>query len=273
MLSLPHQGLVSALTTGLSQCSAPHVARMDADDWMHRDRLGAQLAALDAQPALAAVGAHVRMFPRDTLRDGRRAYESWLCGIETPEQVRREAFVECPIAHPTLMIRRALFVRFGLRERGWPEDYDLVLRLLHAGHRIGVVARRLLGWRDHPRRLSRTSPAYSDAAFTLCKASHLCESLLAEHREYILWGYGGTGRSLRRALAELGRHPAHIVELHPGRLGQRIHGAPVVPPDQLPHLPRRPIIASVAGAGPRAKIRAALHTMGFVEERDFVCAA
>ena len=273
VLSIPHQGLVGALAAGLAHCRAPHVARMDADDWMRRDRLGAQLSALDSQPTLCAVGSHVRMFPRSGLRDGRLAYESWLCGIETPEQVRREAFVECPIAHPTLMIRRALLVRFGLRECGWPEDYDLVLRLLRAGHPIGVVARRLLGWRDHPHRLSRTSPAYSDAAFTACKASHLCDSLLAAHDQYILWGYGGTGRALRRALAQLGRHPAHIVELHPGRLGQRIHGAPVVPPERLPHLSRRPIVASVAGAGPRAEIRAALGAMGFVEERDFVCAA
>jgi cellulose synthase/poly-beta-1,6-N-acetylglucosamine synthase-like glycosyltransferase len=38
-------------------------------------------------------------------------------------------------------------------------------------------------------------------------------------------------------------------------------------------LRRAPIVVSVAGAGPRAEIRAALSRMGFRELRDFVCAA
>ena len=35
----------------------------------------------------------------------------------------------------------------------------------------------------------------------------------------------------------------------------------------------RPVVVSVAGAGPRRQIREALTTMGFHETRDFVCAA
>ena len=49
--------------------------------------------------------------------------------------------------------------------------------------------------------------------------------------------------------------------------------APVVGPAALTALPRRPLVVSVAGAGPRAKIRAALSEMGFEELRDFVVAA
>ena len=136
-----------------------------------------------------------------------------------------------------------------------------------------MVPRRLVGWRDTPGRLSRTHDAYSDAAFTACKAEHLAASFLADTPQYVLWGYGGTGRALRAALAEHGRHPSHIVELHPGRLGQQIHGAPVVAPEALRALHGRRIVASVAGAGPRRQIRRALAEMGFEELRDFVCAA
>ena len=64
-----------------------------------------------------------------------------------------------------------------------------------------------------------------------------------------------------------------MVELHPGRLGQVIDGAPVVPPERLPDLPRLPLLVSVAGVGPRALIREALGAMGRVEGRDFFCAA
>ena len=64
-----------------------------------------------------------------------------------------------------------------------------------------------------------------------------------------------------------------MVEVHPGRLGQTIHGAPVVAPEALRTITGRPVVVSVAGAGPRRQIREALTTMGFHETRDFVCAA
>jgi hypothetical protein len=161
----------------------------------------------------------------------------------------------------------------GYRANGWPEDYDLVLRWLAAGRKIGMVAQPLLDWRDTPERLSRNAPEYAIDRFAACKAAHLEQGFLADGPSYILWGYGDTGRVLRRELALRGRHPSHIVELHPGRLGQRIHGAPVVSPDALLQLARQPIVASVAGTGPRTQIRAALRGMGFSEGSDFVCAA
>ena len=273
VVAAPRTGLVPALNLGLARCQAPFVARMDADDWMHRERLGAQLRLLEDDPSLCGVGCHVRLFPRQGLRQGLRAYERWLCSIDSPDRVRRDAFIECPLAHPTLLIRRDELLSLGFRDVGWPEDYDLLLRLLERDLRIGVVARRLLGWRDSAGRLSRTHPAYAQERFTECKASFLARGFLAGSAEYVLWGYGATGRALRRALALHGKRPSHVVELHPGRVGQRIHGAPVIAPSALPALRGRTIVVSVAGEGPRAEIRAALSAMQFRELHEFVCAA
>ncbi len=269
----PERGVVPALRTGLSVCRGRFVARMDADDVMHERRLELQLAYLEQHPELAAAGCHVRLFPRRALTDGMRAYERWLNGIDGPARVREEAFVECPIAHPTLVIRRELLAVFGYRDAGWAEDYDLVLRLLAAGHELGVVPRRLLLWRDGPGRLSRTAKEYRIERMTACKAAFLCETLLRDHARYVLWGYGDTGRLLARELATHGRTPEHIVELHPGRIGQRIAGACVISPSELRPLPKRPLVASVAGAVARGQIRAALVEMGYRETIDFVCAA
>jgi hypothetical protein len=246
---------------------------MDADDVMRRDRLAWQTAMLDGDPSLAAVGARVRIFPRAGLRDGWRAYERWLNAIDTPERVRAEAFVENPIVHPTLCARRDVLAAFGWRRCGWPEDYDLVLRLLADGLRLGVAPARLLAWRDRPERLTRTHPDYGLERITACKAHHLAHGLLAARDEYLLWGHGDTGRALRRALAALGKRPSHIIELHPGRLGQTIHGAPVVSPDALRSLPALPLVASVAGLEPRTQIRAFLDGIGRRETVDYVCAA
>ena len=62
------------------------------------------------------------------------------------------------------------------------------------------------------------------------------------------------------------------VELHPGRLGNRIRGAPVIPPETLPAWRELPLVASVAGADARGRIRAALAARGYSETLDFVVA-
>ena len=148
VVATSHQGLVAALHTGLAHCHGRFVARMDADDLMHRQRLSLQVRLFDASPYLTAVGCHVRPFPRHGLPEGRRVYERWLNSIGTPERVQQDAFVECPLAHPTLMLRREVIQTLGYRDCGWPEDYDLLLRLLTQGYEVGVVPQRLLSWRD-----------------------------------------------------------------------------------------------------------------------------
>lgn len=269
----PHAGLIATLNAGISLCSAAIVARMDADDWMHRDRLRLQCAALEDNPDLDALGCFTRSFPRRELSDGRRRYEGWLHSLADAESIWRGRFIECPIAHPSLTIRRASLARLGYRDRGWPEDWDLLLRLLRNGPRVGIVAQRLLGWRDRPDRLSRSDPRYALDRFTACRAWHLHRDFLAEDPSYILWGHGRTGRALRNELAGLGHRPAAIVEVHPRRIGQTIGGAPVIPPPALVKQPPYPVVVSVAGAGPRGEIRAALTEMGFHEGIHFICAA
>ena len=273
LIHIPHGGIVAALQAGLLHCRAPVVARMDADDVMHRDRLAAQLGALDTDATLAAVGCHVRFFPRRGMTDGLRDYERWLGSIDGPSRVRADAFVECPVPHPTLVVRREVLAAVGYRDAGWPEDYDLVLRLLAAGHEVGMVPRRLLAWRDGPARLTRTHPAYHQDRIVACKAAFLASGFLAGDDRYVLWGHGDTGRVLRRALTAHGQRPSHIVEVHPGRVGNQIHGAPVIAPDALAGLPRGRLVASVSGAEARGLIRAFLTDLGWVELRDFVVAA
>ncbi|MDP6979738.1 MAG: glycosyltransferase family A protein [Myxococcota bacterium] len=284
----PHAGLIAALQFGLAHCRAPIVVRMDADDWMHRDRLALQCAAFDDDRSLCAVGTRVRLFPRsragDTrerplpgeearVRTGRFGYEAWLNAIESPRDVVRNAWIECPIAHPTLAIRREALERFGYRDVPWPEDYDLVLRLIAAGERLGVVPKRLVAWREAGDRLSRRSTRYDTDAFAACKAAHLAQTFLRERGDYGLWGYGGTGRLLASKLQEHGLAPRHIVDVHPRRVGQRIRGAPVIAPEALAHHERTPLVVSVAGTGARQEIRGFLEGLDYREGRDFVCAA
>jgi hypothetical protein len=245
---------------------------MDADDVMHRDRLAAQAERLEGDPGLAAVGCHVRLFPRSSVTPRLREYEAWLNAVGSDADVARERFIECPVAHPALMMRRDM-TGLGYQDRGWPEDYDLILRAIGSGMRIGMVRRRLLGWRNGPSTLSRTDSRYGLDRFTACKAHYLAAGFLSGSTRYILWGYGSTGRLLMKALAAHGKSPTHIVEVKAGRLGQRIHGAHVIPPAALRDHPGLPVVVSVAREGPRTEIRQAMETMFLVEGADYVCTA
>ncbi len=270
-------GLVPALNMGLSRCTGRYIARMDSDDLMHRDRLLRQAAVLEQDPGLAGVGSRVRMFPRSALGPGMAAYETWLNRIDSPEQVAANLWIECPVSHPALTIRGEILVQAGYRDNGWPEDYDLVLRLLGAGRRIGVVPERLLMWRRDPHSLAMTDPRYRPERFTACKAEHLCRAsaigFLSGTGRYLLWGYGGTGRMLALELGKHGRRPTAIVELHPGRIGNRILGVAVIRPEDLPDPGTIPMVVSVAGERPRGRIREYLNRRGWRETRDFICAA
>jgi hypothetical protein len=171
------------------------------------------------------------------------------------------------------MLRREVLRTLGYRDCGWPEDYDLLLRLLTRGYEVSVLPRRLLSWRDTPGRLSRTSPTYALERFAACKAAFLATSFLKGTHTYILWGYGDTGKTLRRALLAHSKVPSYTVEIHPGRLGNRIHNAPVITPGDLVRVPRGRVVVSVAGAQARQEIRQVMARLGFVELHDFVCAA
>lgn len=289
-------GLVSALRLAASRARAPLLARMDADDIAHPERLAAQRGFLDARPELAGCGTGVRYFPRAALGSGYRRYERWLNRLRSPEEVARDLFVECPVAHPTLVVRHSAYRAVGgYRDAGWPEDYDLVLRLHAAGLRLANLPRVLLRWRVRSERLSKRSDSYSPAAFRRCKAHFLAEAFLPPHRPVVVWGAGRVGKGLARALRAADVWPAAFVDLDPRKIGQRIHQAPVLAPDGLrSRVARRSTTSTAKGSlaeaattgvaelsglpyvliavgtpGARAEIRDALRGMGLRELADY----
>ena len=122
LLRTAHHGLISALNTGLDDCAAPLIARMDADDVMHRRRLEYQTAALERDRSLSAVGCRVRIFPRRALSARMCEYEIWLNSLSSAGEVLRDAFIECPGVESNLALkgaaahRKPLRINLGLRK-------------------------------------------------------------------------------------------------------------------------------------------------------------
>lgn len=267
-------GIVAALERARSLARGRYLARMDADDVALPRRFQAQMELVAADPGLTAVGTRVRYFPRKKVRDGARRYEAWINGLVSHEEMVRDLFVECPIPHPTLLIRAdVLELVGGYRARGWPEDYDLILRIWEGGGRLGKVAEPLLRWREGARRLSRTHPDYSEEAFRRCKVHYLLRTHLDQGRSAVIWGAGPVGKAFARELLAQGGTLRAFVDLSPKRVGQEIHGALVLTPREARKLEHDLHLAAVAQPGARQEIRRTLTEMGKRELRDFLAVA
>ena len=262
-------GLVAALGLGLSHCRGRYVARMDADDRVHPDRLGLQAALLDGDPSLGAVGSDVLIFPWP-LSPGLFRLQEWLNSLRTGADLLRERFIDVPLVHPSWMLRRsALDAVGGYQDRGWPEDWDLLLRLAAGGFTLGKVPRTLLWWRDSAGRLTRTHAAYSPDALRSLRAHHLASGPLRS-RPCEIWGAGPTGKRLARALEAEGVRVRRFIDVS-GQTEAR--GAPVVGPGALGPPTDALLVVAVGAAGARETIRAALGGAGWAEGTDYLCAA
>lgn len=271
VLSPGRVGLVSALNHGLSHCHAPLLARMDGDDICHPERFVRQVRYLEEHPEISLLATRIRHFPRPSLTDGMCAYESWLNSHIEHDDIARDIFVESPFANPSVMLRTAqLKALGGYRDLGWPEDYDLWLRLSETGARFARLPETLLFWRDHPDRLTRTSPAFSLEAFRTCRTHFLCRGFLSGVTSVTLWGAGIEGKAWRKTLL---RHDIQVnrwVEIDPNKIGQTIHGAPVVPIDILAP-GQGPMLITIGARSARAQVREFAASRGLQEGKDYLC--
>ena len=106
VISGAHVGHVEALRSATALASAPLLARMDADDVMHPRRLLLQVTRLDSPPHVDVLATRVRSIGHTG--EGMRRYVEWQNGLLGHEEMVANFFVESPIAHPTVLMRRDL---------------------------------------------------------------------------------------------------------------------------------------------------------------------
>jgi len=276
LLRQPARGLVAALNAGLAACRGELVARIDADDVAHPRRFELQIDLLDRHPEITVASCLVRHFPWSRVSTGFRQYESWLNALVTPDAIARERFIESPVAHPSVVVRRlALTEVGGWRDPDWPEDYDLWLRLAERGRAFAKVPALLHFWRDHGGRLTRRHRRYAVERFLACKAAFLLSGPLAKASRVVVWGAGQTGRRLSKHLLAGGAALASFVDIDEAKIGRTLRRVPIVAPEGLPGLlgPGCVVVAAVSSRGARELIRRRLAQFDLVEGREFWCAA
>jgi len=137
-------GLVAALNSGLDAATAPWIARMDADDLAHPQRLRMQLRAAHDAPETVVFGSAYRMI--DSVGRPLRVVHEPLTPAAIAEELPRR---NC-LAHPTVLLRRDAVLAIGGYRPAFPqaEDYDLWLRLAEH-HPLSNLPEVLLDYRQH----------------------------------------------------------------------------------------------------------------------------
>ncbi len=270
------RGLVSALGLALAEARASVVIRMDADDVAHPERLERQARRLEHDARVDVLGSRVALLSAAGVppSGGMRTYVDWLNQLLDHASMARDRFVESPLVHPTVAMRRETVLALGgWREFPGPEDYDLWLRAFDAGLRFAKLPEVLLRWRDRPRRLTRTDPRYAPERFLALKMAALRRGPLAGDRPAVVWGAGPIGKAWGRALLAAGNPVAAFVEVDPRKIGARIHGVPVIPVARASTVERAAHLAAVGQRGARARIRAEAARLGLVDGTDFFAVA
>jgi glycosyltransferase involved in cell wall biosynthesis len=139
-------GLTASLNMGLRIAKGKYLARMDGDDISFPNRFEKQVAYLENNTHVVLCSTLYKIY-------------NWYMISNQPlihEEIKVGLLSGCCISHPTVMMRKDVFINNNLKydetkESG--EDYDLWSRLIFLGefHNIGEV---LLYYRTHPQQIS-----------------------------------------------------------------------------------------------------------------------
>ncbi|MCP4809335.1 MAG: glycosyltransferase [Proteobacteria bacterium] len=259
----PPRGIVAALERGRAVCRGEFIARLDADDIALPGRIDAQLAALEADPGLVAVGGRARI---ETAYDGMRTYVDQVNAGDP----MRDLLVESPMFHPAVTFRAAAVqaidgYRGTCRGEPIPEDYDLWLRLVRAGGRLANVDHEVLVIRDRENRLTRTHEMYSREAFRRAREAFLGPRL--KGRRVAIYGAGKKGRAWMRCIEAYGGELAGVFDIKSG--GER-RGLPIRSIHELTSLQFHVLLVAVPrSALPRVRARLCAIAPDLVETRDW----
>lgn len=120
------RGIASALNAGIASTSSRYIARLDADDEIHPERLERQLIVMEGNPNCGALGTRALIG------------ESWDSAYRVHEHpteslsLRLALLLSNPFVHPSMMIRRDTFTDVGGYSEhlaDGPEDYELWSRI------------------------------------------------------------------------------------------------------------------------------------------------
>jgi len=264
------QGVDHAMNCGLENSRGRFIARMDADDISHHERLEKQVWFLRENSDTGLVGSFVKYVPHSLGTGGFERFVQWSNSFQSAEDIEMYRFMEIPVVNPTILFRRELFEKLGgCRQGDFPEDYEMQLRFLDAGVKMAKLPEPLLEWHDYSTRLTRTDERYTTEAFFRIKARYFkkwSEQKNPFHPEIWVWGAGRKTRQRAKLLENEGLKILGFIDIVKGKTTQKItlHFSEIPPPGEMF------IVPMVMKYGAQELIRKNLKERNYSEGKDFI---
>lgn len=144
-----NSGLVESLNRGCRLASGKYIARMDADDVAISNRLLWQVEFMESNPHVGVLGGAVQFINADG-----RCLNTCILPVGNKE-IKSALLSNCVIVHPTVLIRKDVFLSVGGYRRCVvdAEDYDLWLRIAESWQ-VANLEKTVLRRRHHANQLS-----------------------------------------------------------------------------------------------------------------------
>lgn len=151
------RGLPANLNFLIKKAKGDYIARMDADDISHPERLEAQLAFMENNKDIELCFSEVNLMLED---------QSYLCKKWSPKSSRFAVFMLPYInyfVHPTAFLKREVFGENILYNEDFikGQDWELWQRIEKKGFKFGIVSQILL---DYRLRLNSSSASLSSSS-------------------------------------------------------------------------------------------------------------
>jgi glycosyltransferase involved in cell wall biosynthesis len=168
-------GLIETLNRAVADARGAFVARMDADDLCHPERIARQVARLDAHPEVGVIGTGAWTVDGEGRRVGTRPAR-----CTTPAGARFLGLLATPLVHGSIVARVEVMRahRYGAGEdSAHTEDYELFARMLAEGVGLANLPDELYGLRVHPGSVSRAHEDVQVDNFVACARRHLARTV------------------------------------------------------------------------------------------------
>lgn len=163
--------LAYALNLGIEHASFEYVARMDADDIAHPERLKLQFEYL-IKNDLDVVGTSIRIINQSGEVIGSKI-------LPTGTAISKWLPFKNVFVHPSTLIRKSMLIKVRGYNAGFnSEDYDLWLRLKRIGVCWDNMPQTLLDYRIHPGASQRRLLGYAETSGALLREFLLYKSFI-----------------------------------------------------------------------------------------------
>lgn len=143
---------IGNLNEGIRLAQGKYIARMDADDIMHSERLRVQVGFMEKNPEFAVCGCWMKNFGEGIVPGIIRSFHGEI--IQPLVQMLKGNI----LFHPTLVFRKDFVMRNHIRYEDYPcaEDYKFYLEMARKGGNFYVEPQVLLFYRNSKQQVTFT---------------------------------------------------------------------------------------------------------------------